>query len=87
MLQNSPNFQNFHISKFQNFKKYSEIRGATSISDAFFSGKNPLKPSLAQLIAVTFTNFWDKTFSQITITKQNVEGGRQGVNKNRTTDG
>ena len=35
MLQNSPNFQNFQISKFLDFKKYSEIRGATRISDAF----------------------------------------------------
>ena len=30
-------FFNFKIFKFQNFKKYSEIRGATSISDAFIS--------------------------------------------------
>ena len=30
------NFPIFLISKFLNFKKYSEIRGATSISDAFF---------------------------------------------------
>ena len=29
------NFQNFQIFEFQNFKKYSEICGATSISDAF----------------------------------------------------
>ena len=29
-------FQNFQIFKFLNFKKYSEIRGATSISDAFY---------------------------------------------------
>ena len=35
MFQNFPNFQIFQISKVQNFKKYSEIRGATSISDAF----------------------------------------------------
>ena len=28
-------FPIFQIFKFQNFKKYSEIRGATSISDAF----------------------------------------------------
>ena len=36
---NVPSFQNFQISKFQNFKKYSEIRGATSISDAFILSK------------------------------------------------
>ena len=28
-------FSNFQIFKFQNFKKYSQIRVATSISDAF----------------------------------------------------
>ena len=36
MFQNFPNFPNFQIFKFKNFKKYSELRGATSISDAFF---------------------------------------------------
>ena len=35
MFQKFPNFQNFQIFKSLNFKKYSEIRGATSISDAF----------------------------------------------------
>ena len=28
--------KNLNFLKFQRFKKYSEIRGATSISDAFF---------------------------------------------------
>ena len=36
MFKTFPHFENFQILKFQNFKKYSEIRGATSISDAFY---------------------------------------------------
>ena len=39
MFPNFPKFKNFQILnlKFQNFKKYSEIRGAISISDAFIT--------------------------------------------------
>ena len=43
MFQNFPNVQNCQISKFLNFKiskKYSDIRGATSISDAFYSNSS-----------------------------------------------
>ena len=60
MFSNFPNapkfskfskFSNFQIFKFQNFKKYSEICGATSISDAFIFENS-------QLVSEFFWLFW-----------------------------
>ena len=58
---------NFKIFKFQNFKKYSEIRGATSISDAFISfpilGVLDVSKSIVKLggFAVAANKLWALT--------------------------